>query len=376
MGLIDDVAGFANSLKASTFGFLTYVKLCAQLGYKLSLKPGKTVPPSNDVMEFLGYLCLFKEEMITLSAVRLQHFLTLLQAFELQGWLSKTELESLIGVMVFLTTVFGMRIYYRSFIRLLIAASDTSRRLTITDEIRTDIQKWRQICELMNNRTVMRGVRRSWCNYEAYSDASFSGWGWTWLYFVEDGTFPQAWSHRFGRLSSEAKERLRLGLHLSEISNEHQRIWICFCEALAALFCLRRVLPFVSGKVLIMHQDNQAVAAMLSKLQTSSVECQPVIAEIAWLLAIYNAEIDVHYIKSEDNTVADCGSRITTDAVSNADYKLAIKDHFRRHRIPQSLAAAGAHHSGPVRPELIPAIDRWHPLLDGDIAPWFPLCPV
>jgi hypothetical protein len=248
--------------------------------------------------------------------------------------------------------------------------------LTITSEIRNDISKWRLICSLLNSRTVMRGVRRSRSPYEAYSDASFSGWGWTWLYFVEDGDFPSAWKHRFGRLTAAAKARLLQADPTDDPTLERQRIWIQFCEALAALFCLRRVLPFVANLVLVIHQDNQAVAAMLTKLQTSSVPCQPIITEIAWLLAVYNVELDVRYIKSADNVVADCASRVRSGDITSAQYKAAIQAHFTAHSIPQTLTDAGVQKSVPVRTELVPAVDLWTPLHDGGVSAWYPPSPV
>ena len=60
---------------------------------------------------------------------------------------------------------------------------------------------------------------------------------------------------------------------------------------------------------------------MLSKLQTKSEDCKPVISEIAWLLAIYDVDLEVRYIKSELNVVADMGSRWRSHSISQADYK-------------------------------------------------------
>lgn len=377
MGLLDDVAGFGNTFKSATFGFLTYVWLCNFVGFKLSPKPGKSEPPVNTEMEYLGYLLQLKEEKIALTPARIAAFLVRLTGIEKKGWLTKTELASLIGLIVFLTTVLGMRTYYRSFIRLLITAAG-GRRLTLTDEHRRDIGRWKHLCELFNGKTVMRGVRRTKCRYAAYSDASFSGWGWTWLYFVEDGAFPAAWDHRFGRLSREAKARLKLADPFDDPDHERERIWISFCEALAALFCLRRILPFAAGlpdgggQVITFYEDNQNVCSWLTKLQTSSVASQPVIAEIAWLLAAYNCELNVVYIRSEDNTVADAASRIRTKKITPADYKAAIKQHFDKHAIPQSLAAAGVSKHHPARPELLEVMDVWVPLLAGDATDWHP----
>ena len=73
-----------------------------------------------------------------------------------------------------------------------------------------------------------------------------------------------------------------------------ERIWIAFCEAAAALFCLRRILPYCEpGSTLVFHEDNQNVVSWLKKLRCASKMSAPVIQEIAWLLACYNVELDV-----------------------------------------------------------------------------------
>ena len=121
-----------------------------------------------------------------------------------------------------------------------------------------------------------------------------------------------------------------------------------------------------------MYQDNQSVCAMLTKLTTKSLQCQPVITEIAWLLAIYNVELDIRYIRSELNVVADMGSRWRSGSVTQSQYKTAIKDHFIRKRIPQTMKEAKIHKSKPLHPELLGAMDIWTSTHDGNIAQWFP----
>ena len=54
-GIFDDVYGVATTPKAAAFGLLLYCWLSSSVGYKLSKTQGKTVPPSNDEMEFVGY---------------------------------------------------------------------------------------------------------------------------------------------------------------------------------------------------------------------------------------------------------------------------------------------------------------------------------
>ena len=238
--------------------------------------------------------------------------------------------------------------------------------------MRHDIKKWKVICQLLNGKTVWRGVRKIRSPFEAFTDASFHGWGWIWSYFVEDGPFPSSWSIRFGRMTKAQKLRLQSLDPIDDHNLELQRIWISFCEALEALFCLRRILPMVANQRLVMNQDNQSVCAMLTKLQTKSVPCQLVITEIAWLLAIYNVELEVRHIRFEHNIVADMGSRWRSCSVSQTDYKLAILAHFERYNIPTSWSAAKLQKSGPIHPELIRVIDIWAPTSADSEPIWYP----
>ena len=216
-------------------------------------------------------------------------------------------------------------------------------------------------------------MRKPRARYMAFSDASFAGWSWTWACFVEDGTFPAAWASRFGRLTAAKKRQLKLADPADpDTALLQDRIWITFCEALAALFCLRRVLPYVRHQRLTFNKDNQSVCGMLAKLQTSSVACRPVVTEIAWLLAAFDVELDVRYIRSEDNCLSDAANRLPNGDITTADYVAAYKAHLERYRIPTTTEAAGVHRGPPPRPELIEVMDAWPPEHAGGATGWHP----
>ena len=345
--LLDDVGGFATSHRAATFGFLAYVWTCYFLGCRCSQKKGKTVPPSSEDMVFIGYLLKFTDMTVNMEADRITRMMDRLRVVLQNGYLDRHGLESIIGTLVFICTVVGMKTYYRSFIELL-KSNHRNRHIELSDDVRRDISKWYRLLYLFNGRTVFRGLRRCRSRYPAYSDASFSGWGFAWAIIVVDGAWPQQWHGRFGRPTAAWKVA----------HGDDERIWINYCEALAALFCLRTILPWVgNGTRLTFFEDNQAVCGMLHKLQTASVASKPVVTEICWLLGAYNVELDVRYIESARNCTADAASRVRSAKITPAGYAAEIRAFCKGK--PNTLKEAGLFRSRPVRPELIELMDVW-----------------
>ena len=347
--LLDDVGGFASTKTAATFGFIAYLWVCFFAGCRCSQKPGKTVPPSTEDMVFIGYLLRFSDMTISMEPERIQNMTVRLQSVLDKGVLFRSDLESIIGVLVFITTVVGMRTYYRSFIELL-KRNRHNKRIIICAGVQQDIRKWFDLMRLFNGQTVFRGVRRARAAYPLYTDASFSGWGFAWHTSVIPGAWPSEWHGRFGHVPQKSKHEYK-GSH---------RIWIHTCELLAVLMALRVVLPWAgNNKVLKLFCDNSAVCGMLSKLQTSSIECRPVLTEILWLLGAFQGELDVHWIDTKSNVTADAASRIFSGAISSGSY-LQIVRAFRAGK-PYDMADAGLVKSRPARPELLRLMDVWQP---------------
>jgi hypothetical protein len=110
---------------------------------------------------------------------------------------------------------------------------------------------------------------------------------WAWAGRTEVGFWPKAYLPRFGQLS---KQQAKL---FSDDLKDAERIWIAFCEAAAALFCLRRILPYIEPcSTLTFNEDNQNVVAWLAKLNCPSAMSKGIICEISWLLACWDACAD------------------------------------------------------------------------------------
>eukprot|EP01050_Picozoa_sp_SAG11_P015331 SAG11_NODE_1976_length_3974_cov_4.102452_5_plen_401_part_00 len=357
--LLDDVGGFATSKSAATFGFIAYLWVCFFAGCRCSQKPGKTVPSSTKDMVFIGYLLRFSDMTVSMEPERIQHMTARLREVLDKGTLLRSELESIIGVLVFITTVVGMRTYYRSFIELL-KRNRHRKRIFVDAEVKSDIKKWFDLMQLFNGQTVFRGVRRARAPYPLYTDASFSSWGFAWHTTVIPGAWPIEWQGRFGNIPAK---------HKLDYKGQH-RIWIHTCELLAVLMALRVILPWSgNNKVLKIFCDNSAVCGMLEKLQTSSPECKLALTEILWLLGAFQCELDVHWISTKKNTTADAASRIFSGQISAASYLKIVRD-FRSGK-PYSLKDAGLIKSRPARPELLRVMDGWQPE-DGVDASVFP----
>ena len=380
--LLDDTAGFGTSMKASTFGFLTYLWVCYSVGFRVSQKPGKTVGPSAEEMVFLGYLVSILDQTIALEPERIAKLMAALDAVVDRGWLTVPELRSLTGVLVFCCTVLGMKTYYRSFIQLLTATTAAGRsRTQLSPAFRADIKMWHRLVGLFNGRSVMTGVRLNLLPWACYSDASFSGWGWCFCGLVEAGVFCDSWTPRFGRPTrsddwqplaitaptpgSAAARAVHDALtaadcefELADAHEDRDRIWISFLEALACLFCLRRVLPYLAPMSrLTYYCDNANCCSWLAKGQTKSDRCIPVITEVNWLLSAYSCELDVRFISTHDNIIADAASRITTAKIDAAEYKSLVRRY--RHTQPASWAAAGLRRRAAARPELLEVMEPW-----------------
>ena len=369
-GILDDVCGVATTHKAATFGFLMYCWLTFSLGYKLSKKPGKTVPPSTDEMVFIGYLLSLKKMTASLEPARIAKLIATMDAIILRNELTLHELQSLLGVLVFCCTILGMRTYYRSFIIMIKAFNKTSRRtLRLTADFKHDIRQWHKLVHLFNGRTVYIGVRRKRCSFQAYSDASFLGWGWAWAGRTEVGSWPKAWMSRFGQLSKKAQREREQQLLTGKEKPDDERIWIAFCEAVAALACLRRILPYIEpGTTLKFNEDNQNVCSWLSKLNCPSEMSKGVIAEIAWLLACYSVQLDVAYITSKANKVADLCSRWAS--ASQLEKKSVMAAYTRLQ--PHNWNAIGIVRRQAFRPELFEVMDVWQPEKTNNDFSWMP----
>jgi hypothetical protein len=89
---------------------------------------------------------------------------------------------------------------------------------------------------------------------------------------------------------------------------------------------------------------------MLRKHSSRSARCAAAVAEIEWCAAVYGFEIRPVHIRTEDNTIADAGSRRLEEDFDNEAFEQLMQE-FEREceiRCPQEPAECA-----PERPDLI-----------------------
>ena len=191
---------------------------------------------------------------------------------------------------------------------------------------------WLTLLTALNKRTVISGVRMPVLRRHVYTDASYSGWAWNAGFGAWDsGIWPASWEQRMG-------------------DSKYRAIWICELEILCVAFAVRYLASRMRGTVCVFHIDNLPVVYMLQKHSSRSRRCAEVVAEIEWAAAVYGFEIRPVHIRTEDNTIADAGSRRAEENFDEEAFsKLMIEfDQECAERCPAQPAERA-----PERPDLI-----------------------
>ena len=297
ISFLDDTGGFASSRSAAWFAFSHYITACYDLGFPVHFKEGKTESPAQ-LMHFLGFDLDTTSMTVSLHAERVQEIRDRLTRVAGQPSISVAEAQSLVGTLVFASTVIRIgRLYYRA---LLDAINElgpnpcSSTRITISEPIKESLDMWSSLMNTLNSVNANVRAMRPTVPSEIRTDASLMGWGWAGMDSHEYGRWPQNWIDNLGVWNPSKLE---------------QRIWICELEVWACLFALRRLAPRMRNCRVVFRVDNLPVVFMMQKLSSRSHRCVRVLREIAWLSAAYDIEISVQWISTSDNFLADILSR-------------------------------------------------------------------
>ena len=342
MQYLDDFAGWCSSLRVANKAYLVFQILCRELGVPLQANPLKTAPPCQ-LLEFLGVVFSLTDMSVSLSLERVSKMLDTLDCIGVADTVFFRDMQSILGVLVFASCVIpAAKPYMRRMFDLLRscgARPSSVHRVTITNEIRHDIECWRTILSLLNGSAIVGTISSPYIGVELYTDASLGGWG---VYFggrTLMGAWPSHWL-----------------AHMRAAGNWEAHI--NFLEAVALLFGLRMVLPLCAGRGrLICRIDNSAVCGMLHKLSSRSAICLTVMKEITLLLTVYGCEAIPQWIATEDNSASDALSR---DHLGY-DWRGIIA---KWNAIQPD--ATWWHHLPPTRPDLLPLLyqERWRDPFD------------
>ena len=309
LALLDDFAFFGTSRKVTHFAWARFLYITGTVGIVVSPKPGKTDPPCVQLV-YLGIEIRLRSLTVRLHDERVVAMRARLQELQLRQELSKKELQSIIGVLVFAAAVIRCgRPAYRHLLDLLRShGRGSSGKFTLDDAARGDIAMWLVLLNALNERSVISGVRMPVLRWHVYTDASYTGWGWTAGFGAWDaGTWPASWASRMG-------------------DSKYRSIWICEAEILCVAFAVRYLAPRMRGAVCVFHIDNLPVVNMLKKHSSRSRRCAAVVAEIEWAAAVYGFEIRPVHIRTYDNVLADEASRKDEPGFDTAKFESHLNE--------------------------------------------------
>jgi len=347
LAFLDDVGAFNGTLGAAWYSFAHYLLLCHELGLVVSFKEGKTMCP-DALLHYLGFDCDFRAMTISLHAERVAALRAMLDEVCAADFITVGTALSLVGTLVFCSAVIRIgRVHYRAIID---AVSELGpnpapfRRIRVTNAMRAGLEMWQRMLSLINARSACAPVRRISVPGECSTDASFGGWGWQGMGVFDFAAWPADWRERIGRQVE---------------GSPLERIWICELELWALCFLCRRLCPRCRHCRLHVRVDSQPVCSMIHSLSTRSKACLPILTEIAWILASWDVELEVEWIDTKSNLVADVLSRRFAHDHDPAEFATVV-----RHFTATEAANEEWQHwpaQPPARPELFAHCPVAHP---------------
>ena len=339
LSFLDDTGGFASSRAAAWLSFVHYITTCFDLGYPVACKEGKTESPAT-FLHFLGFDVDCESMTVSLHPERVDEIRDKLITFASRDSMSLKEGQSLVGILVFASTVIRIgRLYYRA---LLDAINDlgpdapSSARIKIDGAIKESLGMWSSLMTNLNAVNANVQAMRPTVPGEIRTDASLQGWGWIGMGKFDYGAWPDSWIQKMGVWNPSKLE---------------ERIWICELEAWGVLHALRSLCKRMGQCRVVVKVDNLPVVYMLRKLSAGSPRCVRVLREIAWICAAYDIELAVEWIDTHSNWLADTFSRKFCPKLTLAEWDKAV-EHF--HRV-EECDPTWAHweEKPPARPELL-----------------------
>ena len=178
-----------------------------------------------------------------------------------------------------------------------------------------DLRWW---ASLRGSRHVGRAIWRRPETRVLHTDASDLGWGGTvdherlaarapteWAAAVQQAA-PAAVARQAGLAAEQPRRTPAAGFW----SPEELPLHITFKELRAVRLSVEHFLPELTGRRVLLHEDNQAVVWILTNLVTRSPELMQELRALWALLDAHDIELRAVYIRSAANLIADYASRL------------------------------------------------------------------
>ena len=309
---LDDFATRAPTHEACMYNQNCIIHLLRYLGFHIAW--GKLSAPSTTAVYLILGLEIDSESMeIRLPPIKLQKLLSLLDRYRSRRSISKSDLESLAGLLSHCAHVVkGGRIYTRRVYDLYKTMIHKKlRRIKFNAAIREDLQWWFSLCAVFNGKAAI--INKTF-PVPLVSDSSQTGFGahlgFDWL----AGTWEP---HLLDTLSMECGHILS-----PPISDSFDHANINVLELWPVLCGLKRWGPTLKDSTVVVLCDNTQVCAALRSGNSINKTTMSWLREIFWTCFIFNIEIQVEYISTTDNLVADGLSRLSSDSYRQANAKL------------------------------------------------------
>ena len=263
-----------------------------RLGFKIATK--KVSPPAQ-VLTYLGIVINTMEMTLSLGEDKLERVISCVTALKNKKWCARKLLEQTAGLLAHCATVVrGGRTYTRRIYDLLRDAGPQCKRIVLSELAMLDLKWWATFISSFNGKARM--FDKSCEVVTLTTDASSSGFGGHSVYDYYWGF----WGDHDPVCPHQAKAPLepiyRDNINVGEL-------W-------PVLVALQRSCVSWKNCVVEVVTDNTQVYHELRTGGGSNPTTMGWLREVFWTTAMFNIYIKPSWIKSEDNLLADCLSRL------------------------------------------------------------------
>ena len=304
---IDDFGGCDSPSRAAE-AFHALKKLIFMLGLQTS--PEKDCPPSTS-MVFLGILFDTISMTLLISQEKLNELLDIIESVVSAKNISRRRLQSLLGLMSFVTACIRPGRIFMSALLNGLRSLPRQGRLTISDEIRSDLQWWIKFLHRFNGISIIPSP--VYCPDVIITDACLTGAG---------GHFQDQYFH----------------IDFPEHIMQDDEFNINVKELLAIIVALRLWGPQLAGSRLLLKSDNCAAVQAINN-RCSRAPLMQQCLRVLWLLcATSDLDVQAEHIPGYVNILADLLSRWSHDPQAESKfYRLYDANNFVFRQCPDNV---------------------------------------
>ena len=254
--------------------------ICADIGVPLSLE--KTTKPSNSTT-FLGITLDTVTQEATLPKEKIDQYCSDLNSISKRRSIKKRDLQSIIGKLAFASSVVPARAFLRRMINLMSQSKQLHHYITISREVKKDINTWLTFLNNYNGRTFFR--TQGIINSDAInmcSDASKLGFGATFERYWIQCKYPVNWSLKDITVLELYPIYVMLSLFGHSIKNTTV-LFLC---------------------------DNYAIVNIINKQSSKDTSLMDLVRDIVLVLMKHNIHLVSRHIPGRQNTLCDKISRL------------------------------------------------------------------